>query len=176
LNTLINKNDDGTTNYTEQIVKQVIDTWTNRNKVFTDFFNKYKDEAYLNEIAPGRNRAIYLLGHLIASNDGMIPLFGLGERLFPELEMFSGNPDRSFEINVSVEELKTKWAALNTSLTTHFAKMSVADWMGKHTAVSSEDFVKEPHRNKLNVLLSRTNHQSYHLGQLNLLSVPVLAS
>jgi hypothetical protein len=28
---------------------------------------------------------------------------------------------------------------------------------------------KEPHRNKLNLLMNRTNHLSYHLGQLVLL-------
>ena len=160
--------------YTQLIIKQIIDTWTGRNKAFTDFFNKYNDAEYLNEVAPGRNRAIYLLGHLIATNDGMLPLFGLGERLFPELEIFSGNPDKSFQINASIEELKTKWASLNTVLTNHFAKMSSTDWMSKHTTVSTEDFAKEPHRNKLNVFLGRTNHQSYHLGQLNLLTVKEL--
>lgn len=36
----------------------------------------------------------------------------------------------------------------------------------KHSAVSEEDFAKEPHRNKLNLLLNRTNHLSYHHGQL----------
>ncbi|PBQ32827.1 hypothetical protein CNR22_13945 [Sphingobacteriaceae bacterium] len=161
-------------NYTDQLIKQIVETWTGRNKAFSDFFNKYSDEDYLSEVAPGRNRAIYLLGHLIATNDGMLPLFGLGERLFPELEVFSGNPDRSFEMTSSVQELKTKWVSLTATLTTHFAKMSAEDWMGKHTAVSAEDFAKEPHRNKLNVLLGRTNHQSYHLGQLNLMTVTEL--
>ncbi len=161
---------------TEQIIKQVVITWTSRNKAFSDFFYKYPDQEYLKEVAPGRNRAIYLLGHLIATNDAMIPLFGLGEKLFPEVEVFSGNPDRSFEINASVQELKTKWESLNTVLTTHFSKMTINDWLEKHTAVSTEDFAKDPLRNKLNVLLSRTNHQSYHLGQLNLLSVKELVA
>ena len=34
--------------------------------------------------------------------------------------------------------------------------------------VSDEDFAREPHRNKLNVLISQTNHLSYHPGQLSL--------
>jgi len=54
--------------------------------------------------------------------------------------------------------------------------MSVADWMGRHMSVSEEDFAKEPQRNKFNVLIGRTNHQSYHLGQLNLLTVKELVS
>jgi hypothetical protein len=44
--------------------------------------------------------------------------------------------------------------------------MKPQDWLGRHTAVSEEDFQKEKHRNKLNVLISRTNHAGYHLGQL----------
>jgi hypothetical protein len=32
--------------------------------------------------------------------------------------------------------------------------------------VTEEDFANEPHRNRLAILLSRTSHASYHLGQL----------
>ena len=43
----------------------------------------------------------------------------------------------------------------------------------KSTAIlnnaTDEDFAKEPARNKLSVLLNRTNHLAYHLGQLRLL-------
>jgi hypothetical protein len=47
--------------------------------------------------------------------------------------------------------------------------MDSKTWFERHTSVSEEDFLKEPHRNKLNVLLNRTNHQSYHFGQMILL-------
>ena len=53
---------------TEQMIRQVINSWTSQNRAVTSFFNKYNDDAYLNEVAPGRNRAIYLLGHLVATN------------------------------------------------------------------------------------------------------------
>jgi hypothetical protein len=46
-----------------------------------------------------------------------------------------------------------------------FASLSAADWLKKHGAVSEEDFLKEPLRNRLAILLSRTNHLTYHLGQ-----------
>jgi hypothetical protein len=36
----------------------------------------------------------------------------------------------------------------------------------KHTAVSDADFAKEPHRNRLSVVLNRAGHVQYHLGQL----------
>src|ERR1700676_4990607 len=82
---------------TEQVIKQVINAWASQNKAITTFFNKYEDDVYLEEVVPGRNRAIYILGHLISASDGMLPLFGIGERLFPQLEeLFSKNPDKFF--------------------------------------------------------------------------------
>ncbi len=164
------------TDFTEQIIKQVLASWASRNTVVTDFFNQYRDEDYLAEVAPGRNRAIYLLGHLISSNDGMLPLFGLGNRLFPKLEVFSTSPDKSFEMSLTIGDLKKQWETLNTTLTAHFNKLSSEEWMERHMSVSEEDFLKEPQRNKLNVLIGRTNHQSYHAGQLNLLMVKELAA
>ncbi len=156
---------------TEQTIQLAINLWATRNTAVSNFFNKHENESvYLNEVAPGRNRAIYLFGHLIATNDALLPLLGFGDKLFPELEPFSSSPDRSFEITHSISELKQKWEAVNTTLTDHFNTLSAAGWLDRHTAVSAEDFVKEPHRNRLNVLLGRTNHQSYHLGQLNFLT------
>ena len=66
----------------------------------------------------------------------------------------------------SVEELKKYWKEVNAVLYEHISKMTTGDWFTRHSAVSEEDFSKEPHRNKLNIIINRTNHQSYHLGQL----------
>ena len=44
-------------------------------------------------------------------------------------------------------------------------RFTLEDWLHKHTAVSDEEFVKDPTRNRLAIVLSRTNHASYHLGQ-----------
>jgi hypothetical protein len=157
------------------MIELILNTWTSRNTAVTNFFGKYRDEAYEQTVAPGRNRAVYLFGHLIATNDALLPLFGLGNKLFPELEAFGPNPDSSFPTVPPVTELKKKWETINLALSNHFNKMTPQDWLSRHTQVSEEDFAKEPHRNKLNVLIGRTNHQSYHLGQLNLLTVKEFA-
>jgi hypothetical protein len=162
---------DNATALTEQIIKQVINAWASQNKNVTTFFTKYDDSVYMHEVAPGRNRAIYLFGHLIATNDGLLPILGLGEKLYPELyEIFSHSPDKAVPVIPSLPELKQKWETINTLLTGYFSKMTINDWLGRHMSVSEEDFAKEPLRNKLNVLIGRTNHESYHIGQLNLLS------
>ncbi|MBS1689026.1 MAG: DinB family protein [Bacteroidetes bacterium] len=162
--------DNQNSNHTERIVTQVKNAWAAQNKNVTAFFNKYEDEAYLKEIAPDKNRAVYLLGHLTAVNDNLLPLFGLGEKLYPELEeIFLKSADKAIAHIPTVADLKQKWETVNTTLSNHFDKMTADEWLDRHTAVSAEDFKLEPTRNKLNVLIGRTIHQSYHAGQLNLL-------
>jgi hypothetical protein len=121
------------------------------------------------EIAPGRNRLIYVWGHLAAVNDALLPLLTIGERLHPEFDgMFVSNPDKSVQLTISAESLKTAWQEINQKLRDGFAKFSPSDWTKRHTAVSEEDFEQEPHRNRFAVLLGRTAHLAYHVGQATL--------
>jgi hypothetical protein len=129
-------------------------------------FGGQSEEELRREIAPGRNRLIYLWGHLAAVNDALLPLLGFGPRLHPELEaMFIKNPDRSVEPLLSGAEVKRCWTEINDSLWTHFQSLTPAQWVEKHTSVSEADFAREPHRNRFNVLLSRIGHMAEHLGQ-----------
>jgi len=155
---------------TQLMVKMALDNWNSRLKTASELFDKLTDEQLMTEIAPGRNRGIYLLGHLTAVHDRLLSLLGLGERIYSNLdEAFEKNPDKAIPLPLTISELRTCWTNTNTTLTSHFNKMSSDDWFKKHTSISDEDFAKEPHRNKLNVLLNRTNHLAYHTGQAALL-------
>ena len=44
------------------------------------------EEHLLVEVAPGKNRIIYLWGHLTAIHDAIFSVLRLGERLHPELD------------------------------------------------------------------------------------------
>jgi uncharacterized damage-inducible protein DinB len=163
-------------NAQQQIIAQVVNAWAAQNKRISTFFNKYDDDTYLNEVAPGRNRAVYLLGHLTAIADDMLSLLGLGDKLYPHLEeQFLRNPDRFFEETPGIEVLKESWQNVNAKLTEHFAQMNAGQWLEKHSRVTAEDFITDPTRNKLNVLLSRTTHTGYHMGQLTFLIQKELA-
>src|SRR3989449_11080476 len=123
----------------------------------------------LQEVAPGKSRVLYLWGHLTAFNDALIPLLGFGARIHPELDlMFVSNPDRTVPTILLGEDLKIIWQETSQILWTGFSKLSVADWLQKHGAVSEEDFLREPHRNRFTILLARTAHIAYHLGQAKL--------
>ena len=145
----------------------VLDAWETYTKRFNKLLDTLTDEQLLSETAPGRNRGIYLVGHIVAVNDAMLPILGFGEKLYPQLEqVFLTNPDQSGLEMPSIGELKKYRDEINAKLSYHIGQLQPAEWFTKHEAVSTEDFAKEPHRNKLNILINRTNHLSYHLGQL----------
>ena len=148
----------------------VFDRWQSLLKNCDSIVDAITDEQLLEEIAPGKNRGIYLLGHLIAIHDDMLPLLGLGERKYDRLyEMFVKSPDKSVEEIPSCKELRMIWKNQLATLCAALDTLSADDWFNKHTAVSEHDFNTEPHRNKLNIILTRTTHLAYHVGQLALL-------
>jgi hypothetical protein len=111
-------------------------------------------------------QSAYLWGHLTAVHDAMLPLLALRERLHPEFDVpFISNPDRLRADIPSHEQVRGAWSVVNAELWKGFEKMSPNDWALRHTSVSEEDFAKDPSRNRFAVLLSRTNHLSYHVGQ-----------
>jgi hypothetical protein len=124
------------------------------------------EEQLQKQVAPGKNRLLYLVGHLTAVHDRMFPMLGLGERLHPELdEPYITNPDRARTDPVSTSDLKKAWTEVNSKLTAAFEGFAPEDWLQKHAAVSDEDFATDPTRNRLAVVMSRTNHASFHTGQ-----------
>lgn len=157
-------------NTTEIAVKMVLDRWYGSIKNLDSILNSLTDEQLEKEIAPSKNRGIYLLGHLVAVHDDMIRLLDLGDKLYPELfEPFIKAADKTVAEIPTVATLRTYWNKQNEVLAEKFNNLSVEEWFQKHTAVSAEDFAKEPHRNKLNIIITRTSHLQYHSGQIVLL-------
>ena len=148
-------------------VKMALDAWNIQIERTSKLFNSLSDEELKQEVAPGRNSGIYLLGHLTAVHDALFPLLELGQKRYPELEeTFVKNPDKSGMPKPEAQLLRTSWDEVNKELEKRFNALSTSEWLKRHMAVSEGDFQKEPHRNKLNVVLNRTAHLANHLGQL----------
>src|SRR6266496_1089210 len=139
-----------TTTQQELFIKMVMTEWDKQNNNFNRLLSSLTDAQLSKEIAPGKNTGVYLVGHLIAVSDGMLPLLDFGERLFPQLEnIFIKNPDKAGLQKPSVAKLKDYLEAVNTKLTEQIQATEPVEWFKRHTAISEEDFAKEPHRNKL---------------------------
>jgi len=100
----------------------------------------------------------------------MLPLLVLGSRLHPEYDaLFVTNPDKAAPTLPAAAEIKKAWDDVNGTLLAGFENLSATDWLQKHASVSDDDFAKDPQRNRFSVLLSRTTHISFHLGQTALI-------
>jgi hypothetical protein len=150
----------------EVVVKMVLDAWHSKIKEANDFLDSLTDEQLQKEAAPGRNTGIYLLGHLTVTHDLMLPILGFGQALYPQLKAaYDDNADAK-TYSETASELRQYWKNTNSILAENFAKMPADAWFERHNSVSAEAFEKERHRNKLNIIISRTNHLSYHNGQV----------
>jgi hypothetical protein len=157
------------------VIEAVVVSWKSTLDRANKFFSTLTDQQAQQQVAPGRNRILYLLGHLTAVHDLMLPLLRVGDRLHPELdEPFLKHPDRTTaDADLpSLETLQQQWQEVNGRLLSLIEGKSAAWWTERHSSVSEEDFAKQPHRNRLSVFLSRTNHLSFHLGQLVLVPKP----
>ena len=96
--------------YEQLTVRMATASWKNTVGRADKAFSTLPEEQLLREVAPGKNRIIYLLGHLTAINDGMHTILGIGERLHPELDsIFISEPDRSTEDLPSIPDLMKHW-------------------------------------------------------------------
>ena len=96
---------------TEQaLLTSALNSWKSTLERADRLFSQASEEQLQKEVAPGKNRLIYLWGHLTAVHDRMLPLLSLGERLHPESDApFLTNPDRATPELPKTEEIKKSW-------------------------------------------------------------------
>lgn len=141
--------------------------WETYNQRMQKVLDTISDENYTKPVAPGANSPSWILGHLVDTDDKLLELFGIRGRLFPALEKIYHHERGTNQAgHLTKSELITQWKEILAELNRVFKAMSERDWHARHIAVSEEDFKKEPHRNKLNVMLSRVSHKASHLGQV----------
>lgn len=146
-------------------------SWKQNLDRLDQIFAAVSDDDLQTEVAPGKNRLFYLLGHLVAVHDRMLPLLRLGARRHPELdEPFLNKADRTVPDTITPAALRAAWTEVNTTLTTAIEALPATAWLERHDAVSAEDFAREPLRNRLAVLLSRSAHVQFHTGQIRLVA------
>lgn len=141
--------------------------WDISNKRMLKVFESISDEKFFSPIIPNGNSPSWLLGHLADTDDMLLELFGIQKRMYPDLgKIYHHTKGVNQSGHLSKQELLTKWKQVLDALDEAFKRMTEQDWLSRHMAVSEEDFAKEPHRNKLNVMLSRVTHKASHLGQI----------
>src|SRR5829696_2619351 len=111
----------------------VLNAWDDQVTRMNNLFTSLSDEQLMKETAPGRNRGIYLLGHMAAVHDRMLPLLGLGEQLNAEMyKIFVESPDKFIVQLPAIADLKAYWTNVNITLSKYFNNLKPAEWFQKH--------------------------------------------
>src|SRR5579859_3818589 len=111
------------------LVNTVIASWKQIVNRLDERFAPLDDEQLQKQIAPNKNRLFYLLGHLTAVHDRVLPLLGIGDRQHLELDdTYLSNPDRTISDPLSAADLKKAWSEVNAAITSAVEKFSVEDW------------------------------------------------
>ncbi len=141
--------------------------WDTYNRRMQKVIDTITDENFNQPMVPDGNSPSWLLGHLADTDDKLLELFGIGKRIYPELStIYHHERNTNQRGHLPKDELSAKWKKIVTELDNAFKNMTEADWLARHLSVTEEEFKKEPHRNKLNVFLSRISHKASHLGQI----------
>lgn len=150
----------------EILVATAVQSWRMHVDRAEKLFFSLDDTTLLAAIAPGRNRLIYLFGHLIAVHDAMLPILGIAPRRYATLDApFLTEADGKAFVLPTAAELRNMWTEVHEALSEGIDRLSTTDWVGKHSLVSAEDFGSNPLRNRLAVLLNRTGHLAGHYAQ-----------
>lgn len=138
-----------------------LNTWKATVGRFDDIVAASSDEELEREVTPGKSRLFYLVGHLTALHDRLLPVLGLGERRHAELDdEFGAERDEHRTSAVSPMRVRQLWSEVNATVLAGMERLTPEQWLEKPPAAV------EPSR--LSVLLNWTDHVSLHSTQIRL--------
>jgi DinB superfamily len=107
------------------VVRNALNSWKQVLAQTDKTLAAFGDEELQREVAPGRNRVYYLLGHLTAVHDRMFDAVRVGSRLHSELdEQFIVKADKTdLDDELPAGELRRGWREVNEKLTAAMEKL-----------------------------------------------------
>lgn len=94
----------------QALITSAVNAWKATIERADKLFSPLSEEQLQKEVAPGKNRLVYLWGHLTAVHDRMLPLLSLSERLHPEFDaLFLSSPDKAVAKLPASTEIKKSW-------------------------------------------------------------------
>lgn len=154
----------------QDVTKRFHETWSSMISWASGYLNALNDEELMLPVAPGRNHGIWILGHLIESEDELSKYLGKGDMLYPEMEEQFGMKSKllaPFDYP-SAQELRERWKAVVAKNDRMFSSVVDEEWDDPHALVvgdPKEDF----YGTKGRCIHLWILHQMYHTGQLAIL-------
>jgi hypothetical protein len=116
-------------NHQQLFVQMALHSWNTQIARAEKVFNSYSEAEFFEPVAAGKNRIIYLFGHLATYHDALKETLGIGKQTRPELiPLFLQNPDNDSNVYPSVTELKAYWENVHTELKDLFSNLTAEEW------------------------------------------------
>lgn len=131
--------------------------------------NILSDDEFKSEISPGKNHGVWLLGHLLTSDDDFSMFMGKGPVMFPEYYETFGQGSKLLpaEDYPSVHDLKDAWSKVCEKNRKIYSELTDDELQLPHAMV--KDIDKDYFKTKERVIMAWQLHQLYHAGQLGIL-------
>jgi len=133
------------------------------------YLDELTDEELKSEIVPGHNHGVWILGHLVASDDTLSEYLGKGPPLFPETQVFAQTSVlKPVESCPSPAELREQWKKVCEKNDAVYRELRDEELSEPHAMIAGnyeDDFFKTKQR----IIIFWTLHQVHHAGQLALL-------
>lgn len=136
----------------------------------TKTINKITDDQFLMEISPGKNTGIWVLGHLIHTEDKLSEYLGKGDIIFPFLMKYfaSGTKPISADYYPPIPDLRELWEKVILKNDKIISQVYDKEWEEPHKLINNPDSL--PFETKGGCLYRWALHQMYHNWQLVMLA------
>lgn len=135
----------------------------------TEYIDALSDEDLKMELSPGKNHGVWILGHMIVSDDDFSVYMGKGELLYPRWSEKLGQRSKLMppENYPPVPELREMWKKVCEKNFKIYETITDEELPQHHALykASEPDYFKTKDR----VIMSWQLHQMYHAGQLAVL-------
>lgn len=143
---------------------QIMLHWVNGN------LNNLSNQHLSQTVLPNGNHGVWILGHLIASDDDLALYMGKGDMLFPAYQQLfgAGSTVQPIENYPPIDILRQHWKAVcdkNEQLYQSLTDAELNETHALHKQASPPDF----YNTKKRVLICWHLHQVHHAGQLALI-------
>lgn len=143
--------------------KMLIKDWVNLT------LSLIKEEDLKLEVSPGKNHGVFILGHLVTSDDDFSVYMGKGDLLFPDYQKMFGTGAKLLPPDQypTATEILEKWKAVcekNEKIYKEFKDSELSEY---HALCNDpgKDFFKTKER----VIQAWQLHLAYHAGQLGII-------
>jgi hypothetical protein len=142
--------------------------WKLNSDWITNNLKALSDDDLKNPLSSGKNHGIWILGHLISSEDELCKYLGKGELMFPEyIEMFGqGSSLETYDNYPDAAILRNNWNLILERNDKIIKEINDEEWNEPHSGeIGETDFFKTKGR----CLFIWNLHQAFHNGQLTIL-------